>query len=52
MSEGGKRSAGLTANSVKHARPREKAYKLSDRDGLYLLVFSAIALAATVIFWL
>ena len=38
MSEGGKRSAGLTANSVKHARPREKAYKLSDRDGLYLLV--------------
>lgn len=38
MSEGVKRKTGLTANAVKHARPREKAYKLSDRDGLYLLV--------------
>lgn len=38
MSEGEKRKTGLTANAVKHAKPREKAYKLSDRDGLYLLV--------------
>jgi len=38
MSEGAKRKTGLTANAVKHARPREKAYKLSDHDGLYLLV--------------
>ncbi len=38
MSEGAKRKTGLTANAVKHARPREKDYKLSDRDGLYLLV--------------
>lgn len=29
---------GLTANSVKAARPKDKPYKLSDRDGLYLLV--------------
>lgn len=38
MSDGAKRKTGLTANAVKHARPREKDYKLSDRDGLYLLV--------------
>jgi hypothetical protein len=38
MSEGIKRKSGLTANAVKHAKPRPKAYKLSDRDGLYLLV--------------
>jgi hypothetical protein len=38
MSEGAKRKTGLTANAVKHARPRDKDYKLSDRDGLYLLV--------------
>jgi len=38
MSEGAKRKTGLTANAVKHAKPKEKAYKLSDRDGLYLLV--------------
>lgn len=38
MSEGVKRKSGLTANAVKHAKPRPKAYKLSDRDGLYLLV--------------
>lgn len=38
MPEGAKRKTGLTANAVKHARPKEKAYKLSDRDGLYLLV--------------
>lgn len=40
MSESAKRKAGLTANAVKHARPKEQAYKLSDRDGLYLLVKS------------
>ncbi len=34
MLEGAKRKAGLTANAVKHARPRAKDYKLSDRDGL------------------
>ena len=38
MSDGTKRKTGLTANAVKHAKPKEKAYKLSDRDGLYLLV--------------
>ena len=38
MSEGVKRRSGLTANAVKHAKPRPKAYKLSDRDELYLLV--------------
>ncbi len=38
MSEGEKRKTGLTANAVKHAKPKEKNYKLSDRDGLYLLV--------------
>lgn len=38
MSGNVKRKTGLTANAVKHARPRDKDYKLSDRDGLYLLV--------------
>jgi len=38
MSESTNRKSGLTANAVKHAKPKEKAYKLSDRDGLYLLV--------------
>lgn len=38
MPQSEKRRTGLTANAVKHARPREAAYKLSDRDGLYLLV--------------
>lgn len=28
----------LTANQAKHARPTEKAYKLADKEGLYLLV--------------
>jgi integrase len=32
------RSTGLTANAVKHATPKDKPYKLSDRDGLYLYV--------------
>ncbi len=30
--------SGLSATAVDRARPRDKAYKLSDRDGLYLLV--------------
>jgi hypothetical protein len=30
--------SGLTAASVARAKPKEKPYKLSDRDGLYLLV--------------
>lgn len=38
MASGSNRRSGLTANAVKHAKPREKPYKLSDRDGLYLLV--------------
>jgi Arm DNA-binding domain len=38
MSERAKRNTGLTANAVKHAKPKAKDYKLSDRDGLYLLV--------------
>lgn len=38
MSDGAKRKTGLTANAVKHARPKDKDYKLSDRDGFYLLV--------------
>ena len=40
MPEAAKRKSGLTANAVKHAKPRSKPYKLSDRDGLYLLVTS------------
>src|ERR1700712_667509 len=36
---GGKRQkSGLTAAWVSRAKPKEKPYKLSDRDGLYLLV--------------
>lgn len=38
MTEGRSRRTGLTANSVKSAKPRDTPYKLSDRDGLYLLV--------------
>jgi integrase len=38
MAEGGSRRTGLTANAVKNAKPKEKPYKPSDRDGLYLLV--------------
>ncbi len=30
--------SGLTAASVARAKPKDKPYKLSDRDGLYLLV--------------
>ena len=32
------RKSGLTAAWVKSARPKDKPYKLSDRDGLYLLI--------------
>nr|WP_132388557.1 integrase arm-type DNA-binding domain-containing protein [Novosphingobium sp. PhB165] len=35
---GESRRSGLTAQSVAHARPQSKPYKLSDRDGLYLLI--------------
>src|SRR5690242_17686611 len=28
----------LTNNEIKNAKPREKAYKLSDGDGLFLLI--------------
>jgi integrase len=38
MAEGSSRRTGLTANAVKNAKPKEKPYKLSDRDGLYLLI--------------
>jgi hypothetical protein len=38
MAAGSIRNSGLTANAVKHGKPREKPYKLADRDGLYLLV--------------
>lgn len=38
MPEDNKRRSGLTANAVKNAKPKDKAYKLADRDGLYLLV--------------
>lgn len=35
---GESRRPGLTAQAVAHAQPRSKPYKLSDRDGLYLLI--------------
>ena len=38
LAAGSNRNSGLTANAVNHAKPREKPYKLSDRDGVYLLV--------------
>lgn len=38
MSTGTRQKSGLTAASVKRAKPKSKPYKLSDRDGLYLLV--------------
>lgn len=36
---------GLTAIAVKNAKPRDKAFKLSNRDGLYL--WSSQAASAT-----
>lgn len=38
MAGGTRQKSGLTAAWVKRARPKEKPYKLSDRDGLYLLI--------------
>lgn len=38
MSTGARQKSGLTAAWIKRARPKNKPYKLSDRDGLYLLV--------------
>lgn len=38
MAKSNPRRTRLTANAVKGAKPRDKPYKLSDRDGLYLLV--------------
>jgi integrase len=38
MSKRETRGSGLTAIAVKHAKPRDKPYKLSDRDALYLFV--------------
>jgi integrase len=38
MAEGNNRRTGLTANAVKSAKPKDKPFKLSDRDGLYLFV--------------
>jgi integrase len=38
MGPGRAQKSGLTAAWVKRARPKSKPYKLSDRDGLYLLI--------------
>lgn len=38
MSEGMRRVSGLTETAVSRIKPRTKPYKLSDRDGLYLLI--------------
>ena len=38
MSSGKRQKSGLTAAWVSRAKPKDKPYKLSDRDGLYLLV--------------
>ena len=38
MGAGRAQKSGLTAAWVKRARPKSKPYKLSDRDGLYLLI--------------
>ncbi|GFZ84104.1 MULTISPECIES: tyrosine-type recombinase/integrase [Sphingobium] len=38
MSGGKRQKSGLNAALVSRAKPRDKPYKLSDRDGLYLLV--------------
>ena len=36
--DGKRQKSGLTAAWVSRAKPKDKPYKLSDRDGLYLLV--------------
>ncbi|WP_108812163.1 integrase arm-type DNA-binding domain-containing protein [Sphingorhabdus sp. Alg231-15] len=38
MSDTKKRKSGLTAAWIKRAKPKDKPYKISDRDGLYLLI--------------
>lgn len=38
MSDEKRQKSGLTAASVSRAKPKDKSYKLSDRDGLYLLI--------------
>ena len=38
MEAGTRQKSGLTAESVKRTKPKDKPFKLSDRDGLYLLV--------------
>ena len=38
MSEMKIRKSGLTATWVKRAKPKDKPYKIGDRDGLYLLI--------------
>jgi hypothetical protein len=38
MSSGKRQKSGLTAAWVSRAKPKDKPYKLSDRDGLHLLV--------------
>lgn len=38
MAGGTRQKSGLTAAWVKRAKPKDKPYKLSDRDGLYLMV--------------
>ena len=38
MSGMNKGKSGLTAAWVKRAKPKDKPYKISDRDGLYLLI--------------
>lgn len=38
MTDGKRQKSGLTAAWVSRAKPKDKPYKLSDRDGLYLLV--------------
>lgn len=37
MPEGKRQKSGLTAAWVSRAKPKDKPYKLSDRDGVYLL---------------
>jgi hypothetical protein len=38
MSSGKRQKSGLTAAWMPRAKPKDKPYKLSNRDGLYLLV--------------
>ena len=38
MSDGIRRASGLTETAVSRVKPKARPYKLSDRDGLYLLI--------------